>query len=206
MAILFVGIDLAKNVLRSTESTSTARRCCHVAVGKHARGRLDSRSAVAPCGSARLISASAFRGEATREVWVAARGRGPLNEPAGVRLRSQRNARPVALRARVSRFVCGPANRRDDPLPPSLGAGRHTVAASLDRGCSPGGCMMDIRKSSIADDFGSQARFVAAAQRDKPMAWKRVELLRAACALPLTHWLLPGGASTISPLVPCPPN
>jgi hypothetical protein len=44
--------------------------------------------------------------------------------------------------------------------------------------------MTNMHEGSPANDFGSQARFVAAAKRSKPIAWKRVELLRAACALP----------------------
>ena len=48
--------------------------------------------------------------------------------------------------------------------------------------------MMDIHEGSTVDDIGwqAQAHFVAAAKRNKPKAWQRVELLRAACALPPT--------------------
>ena len=45
---------------------------------------------------------------------------------------------------------------------------------------------MDMYEASLTNENRSQARFVAAAKRDKPMAWRNVELLRAACALPPT--------------------
>jgi hypothetical protein len=44
---------------------------------------------------------------------------------------------------------------------------------------------MHKHESLTADDSGSQARFVAAAQMNRPEAWKHVELLKAACALSL---------------------
>ena len=44
--------------------------------------------------------------------------------------------------------------------------------------------MTNTQKASALNDFGSLERFVAASKRAKPTAWKRVELLRAACALP----------------------
>jgi hypothetical protein len=61
--------------------------------------------------------------------------------------------------------------------------------------------MNKIRENSAADDLGSQARFVAAARRDRPVAWQCVEMLRAACAVPPTLTLLPESAATMAPLI-----
>ena len=66
--------------------------------------------------------------------------------------------------------------------------------------------MTNMSEGSAAnDDVGSQARFVAAAQRNKPMAWKRVELLRAVCAIPPTL-SLEQSAATISLAILGPPT
>ena len=43
--------------------------------------------------------------------------------------------------------------------------------------------MRNVLEALTANDYGSQARFVAVAKRNKPMAWQHVELLKAACAL-----------------------
>ena len=77
--------------------------------------------------------------------------------------------------------------RTDEPSlwPPNLGADRHIVVASAMEWRPRGGSMTNIHEGSTANDLGSLARFVAAAQRNKPMAWQRVEVLKAACALPV---------------------
>jgi hypothetical protein len=70
------------------------------------------------------------------------------------------------------------SRRAEDPKPVAV-----VVKASLG-GFRRGGSMTNMQEGSTLNDFGSLERFVAAAQRTRPMAWKRVELLRAACALP----------------------
>jgi hypothetical protein len=59
---------------------------------------------------------------------------------------------------------------------------------------------MNMHEASTTNDFGSQARFVAAAKRNKPLAWKRVELLRDACALPPTLSLEQSAATISMPM------